>query len=414
MENDTSNQPSSPKGTVVLAYSGGLDTSFCVIWLRQQGWRVITVAINTGGFAPAELAALEKRATGLGVVQHITKDAREELFERYLRYLLFANAKRGGTYPLCVSAERVCQAQRVAEIANELGADAIAHGSTGAGNDQVRFDVVFGVVAPKLELLTPVRTLGLSRKQETDFLKEHGVELDANIEKYSFNQGMWGTSIGGAETLGSWECLPESIYPGAGSNQPRPEPQEIVISFENGVPILLDGNPLSPVGLIEQLNTLGEGYGIGRGIHLGDTIVGIKGRVGFSAPAAYILIEAHRELEKLTLSAKQLFWKETLGNLYGTLLHEAQYLDPLCRDLEAFLESSQGSVSGEVRLSLKQGICTVEGSRSPNSLMEGAEADYGELSQLWDAKDASGFSKIYGLQQQVCQRVMADKITEEA
>lgn len=414
MDTKNSIDTTNAKGTVVLAYSGGLDTSFCVVWLQKQGWRVVTVAINTGGFSTTELSAIEQRATGLGAVQHITEDAREELFERYLRYLLYANAKRGGTYPLCVSAERVCQAKRVAEIANELGADAIAHGSTGAGNDQVRFDVVFNVVAPDLELLTPIRTLGLSRKEETQFLKEHGVELDAKVEKYSFNQGMWGTSIGGVETLGSWECLPQEVYPGASSKQAAPEPRQIIISFEQGVPTKLDGDALAPVELIGQLNELGENYAIGRGIHLGDTIVGIKGRVGFSAPAAHILIEAHRELEKLTLSAKQLFWKESLGNLYSTLVHEAQYFDPFCRDLEAFLESSQAIVSGDVRLSLAPGLCTVEGSRSPYSLMDAAKADYGELSQLWDARDASGFSKIYGLGQLVSQRVIADKLKEEA
>lgn len=391
-------------GTVVLAYSGGLDTSFCVAWLRDQGWQVITAAVNTGGFSTTELAELEQRALELGAVAHHTLDAREELFDQYIRYLIFANAKRGSVYPLSVSAERVCQAVRVARLAQHLGAQAVAHGSTAAGNDQVRFDIAFMATAPDLKLLAPIRDLGLSREDEMSFLRKYGVELDPQVEQYSVNQGMWGLTVGGAETLGSWEGLPATAYP-SGSSPAMPAAQELTISFTAGVPTALDGAGMEPTALIESLNATGDAYQLGRGTHLGDTILGIKGRVGFSAPAACILIDAHRELEKLTLTARQLFWKETLGNLYGSLLHEAQHLDPLGRDLEAFLESSQTVVTGDVRLSLSMGLIKVDGCRSPYSLLSPDIAAYGEAGHAWDAADAAGFCKLYGLQQRMAQHV---------
>nr|MDQ6914171.1 argininosuccinate synthase [Verrucomicrobiota bacterium] len=317
----------------LLAFSGGLDTSFCVLWLREQKHEVHTVTVNTGGFSPNELSRIEKLARDLGAVSHETIDAREELFRDYLRYLLAGNVLRGGVYPLSVSAERVCQAKAVVRRGLQLGVGALAHGSTSAGNDQVRFDVAFRTLAPQLEIVTPIRDLALSREEERNFLSDHGFDFPEKIQQYSINEGMWGTSIGGKETHDSWQHLPDAAYPGGDIDMSLP-PKTITICFERGVPD-------DPIATIENLNSLGRKYGIGRGIHLGDTILGIKGRVGFEAPAAQLLIAAHRELEKLVLTGKQIFWKEHLGNLYGALLHEGQFFDPLARDLEAFLESSQ-------------------------------------------------------------------------
>jgi argininosuccinate synthase len=381
----------------VLAFSGGLDTSFCVLYLKEQGYDVATVTVNTGGFSPAELARIEGQSPALGAVRHITVDARAGLFDGYLRYLVYGNVLRGQMYPLSVSAERVCQARAVAELAKELGAAAIAHGSTGAGNDQVRFDVAFRALAPELDLLTPIRDLGLSRAEEMTYCAERGVAFPERTKDYSINEGMWGTSVGGRETLDSWTTLPEVAFPG-GEIGVVP-PTTLVIGFERGVPVSLNGNAMDPVTLVAQLNALGRPYGLGRGVHLGDTILGIKGRVGFEAPAAHLLIGAHRELEKLVLSGKQLFWKESLGNLYGSLLHEGHFFDPLARDLEAFLESSQDRVSGEVRLTLHPRAFVVEGVQSPHSLMDPRIATYGEANRLWTGSEAAGFAKLFGVQQ---------------
>ena len=381
----------------VLAFSGGLDTSFCVFYLKEQGYDVATVTVNTGGFAPEELARIEAASPRLGALSHTTVDARAGLFEGYLRYLVYGNVLRGQMYPLSVSAERVCQARAVADLAKEMGTTAIAHGSTGAGNDQVRFDVAFRALAPELEILTPIRDLGLSRAEEMAYCAQRGVVFPEKTKDYSINEGMWGTSIGGRETLDSWTTLPEAAFPGGviGALPPR----TLVLSFDGGVPVALDGTALDPVELIAQLNALGHTYGIGRGVHLGDTILGIKGRVGFEAPAAHLLIGAHRELEKLVLSGKQLFWKESLGNLYGSLLHEGHFFDPLARDLEAFLESSQDRVRGEVRLTLHPRTFVVEGVQSPYSLMDPRIATYGEANRLWTGVEAAGFAKIFGVQQ---------------
>jgi len=377
-----------------------LDTTFCVVWLQEQGWEVATVAVDTGGFPPAELDRIEELSEQLGAVAHVTEDAREELFERYLRYLVAANALRGAAYPLSVSAERVCQVTRVVQQARALGAVAIAHGSTGAGNDQVRFDVGIRALAPDLELVTPIRDLGLSREAEAAYLADKGVSIPERIRDYSVNVGMWGATVGGRETLGPWGTPPEHTFPGGDLPEPGALPAlELVIGWERGVPISVDGDALPPVELVARLNDLGARYGVGRGIHLGDTILGIKGRVGYEAPAAHLLIAAHRELEKLTLSGKQLFWKETLGNLYGALLHEGHFFDPLCRDLEAFMDSSQATVCGDVRLRLARGMFRVQGVRSPYSMMDPEVAAYGEANRSWDARDAAGFTRIFGLQQ---------------
>ncbi len=387
------------KKHVVLAFSGGLDTSFCVIHLREQGYEVTSVTVNTGGFSTEEMQRIEKLSPKLGAQAHHTLDARPELFDHYLRYLVYGNVLRGNLYPLSVSAERVAQAAKVVAVAKTIGATALAHGSTGAGNDQVRFDVAFRALAPDLELITPIRTLALSRAEERAFLGKHGFEFPEKTEHYSVNEGMWGTSVGGRETLDSWSALPEAAFPGGGIDAAKLAPQPLTLGFKQGVPVAVDGKLLDPVALIPELNSIGRKYGIGRGVHLGDTILGIKGRVGFEAPAAHLLIGAHRELEKLVLTGKQQFWKDTLGSLYGQLLHEGHFFDPLARDLEAFLASSQSRVTGEVKLTLYPRTFAVDGVRSPHSLMDAKVASYGEANRLWSGAEAAGFAKLYGVQQ---------------
>src|SRR4051794_17884729 len=381
-----------------LAFSGGLDTSFCVLWLREQGHEVHTVTVDTGGFSTNELSRIEKLALDLGAASHKTIDARNKLFLDYLYYLLAGNVLRGGVYPLSVSAERVCQAEFVVKHALEIGAETLAHGSTGAGNDQVRFDVAFRALAPELQIMTPIRDLGLSRAEERKYLADRGFEFPEKLQQYSLNEGMWGTSIGGNETHDSWQHLPDSIYPG-GEVDSALAPGSLTISFEEGAPRALDGTAADPIDIIGELNAIGRQYGIGRGIHLGDTILGIKGRIGFDAPAAHLLIAAHRELEKLVLSAKQMFWKDQLGNLYGTLLHEGEFFDPVARDLEGFLHSSQRVVTGDVRLRLQPRSFTIEGVRSPFSLMRSDLASYGEGTSLWSGSEAAAFSKVFGVRQ---------------
>ena len=382
--------------TALLAFSGGLDTTFCALWLRDQGWKVHTLTVDTGGFSPTELARIEALAAKLGAV-HRTVDAKARLFDGTLRFLLFGNVLRGQTYPLSVSAERVCQARIAAEVAKEIGAQAVAHGSTGAGNDQVRFDVAFRTLAPELEILAPVRSLGWSRAQEVAFLAQRGIEVPAKTSVYSVNEGLWGSSVGGRETLTSWDALPEAAYPGGGIEAPAPA--SLTIGFQKGIPVALDGEALGPVALIERLNALGRSYGLGRGVHLGDTILGIKGRVGYEAPAAHLLIQAHRELEKVVLSGPQLFWKEQLGQLYGAMIHEGKAFDPLVKDLDAFLASSQSRVTGDIRMKLFPRAAAVEGVRSPHSLMDPKIASYGEENKLWNGEEAAAFGKVFGVSQ---------------
>jgi argininosuccinate synthase len=336
----------------------------------------------------------------LGAASHTTVDGRKELFDGYLRHLIAGNVLRGGLYPLSVSAERVCQAKRVVAHAREIGATALVHGSTGAGNDQVRFDVAFRALAPDLALIAPIRELAPSRAQERAYLAARGFEFPEKVESYSVNEGMWGTSVGGKETLDPWQHLPAAAYPG-GAVDPALAPRTLVIDFAQGVPCALDGQATEPVALVQALNQIGMPYGIGRGIHLGDTIMGIKGRVGFEAPAAHLLIGAHRELEKLVLTGKQMFWKESLGNLYGSMLHEGHFFDPLCRDLEAFLDSSQTTVTGSVRLQLHPLGFAVEGVRSPCTLVRPDLANYGEDTRIWTGAEAAGFAKIFGVPQMV-------------
>ena len=393
---------------VLLAFSGGLDTSYCVVWLKAKGHEVHTVTVDTGGFKTEELARIEALSPKLGAASHRTVDARQELWDGYLRFLVAGNVLRGNLYPLSVSAERVCQARRTVLSAREIGATALAHGSTGAGNDQVRFDVAFRALAPDLALMTPIRELGPSRAEERAFLAERGFPFPEKTEAYSINEGLWGTSIGGKETHDSWAMLPDEAFPG-GAIDPKLPARSIVLGFTAGEPTALDGESLPPVTIAQRLNELGGGYGIGRGIHLGDTILGIKGRVGFEAPAAHLLIAAHRELEKLVLTGKQLFWKESLGNLYGGLLHEGHFLDPVARDLEAYLASSQCRVTGEVRVGLFPRGFAVEGVRSPHTLMNTAVASYGEGAKLWTGDEAAGFAKLFGIQQMLALKAGEEK-----
>ena len=384
------------KKKAIVAYSGGLDTSYCVVSLtREHDWEIHTVIVNSGGFSEEELTAIEQRAYELGSTRHEVIDITERYYRDCLRYLLFGNVLKNDTYPLSVSAERMFQALAIAEYARQQQADYIVHGSTGAGNDQVRFDVAFAVIAPEVEIITPIRDQKLSRQQEIEYLQNQGFEMSWEKAKYSINRGIWGTSVGGVETLTSRQALPESAYP---TQLSRTEPSELEITFEQGEPVALNGERLAPVALIQRLNELGGQYAIGRDTHVGDTILGIKGRVGFEAPAALLLIKAHHLLEKHTLSRWQQLHKEPVATWYGTLLHEAQYLDPVMRDFEALLRSSQARVSGTVFVELRPYQFELLGIESQYDMMQSKVATYGEENNAWDSRDARGFIKIFGNQ----------------
>jgi len=381
---------------IVLAFSGGLDTSYCVPWLSETHHRpVVTVTIHTGGLDAGAASELESRARALGAVRHLTIDARRAFFDEVLRFLVMGNIRRGQTYPLCVGAERGIQAREVARIARELGAQAVAHGCTAAGNDQVRFEVVLRTLAPDLEILAPVRDHPRPRAEQVAFLEERGLPVPPHGARYSVNRGLWGITIGGRETLGTSESIPEEawVLTRGAFDAPRP-PEHHVLAFAKGVPTALDGAPLEPVALVEALEPLAASFGIGRGIHLGDTVLGIKGRVAFEAPAAELILTAHRELEKLTLTGRQLRLKASVASVYGDLVHEGQHLDPVCRDIEAFLLSTQDRVTGEVKLLLRPGSLFVEGVTSPHSLAAASRAAYGEAAGEWTPADALGFSRI--------------------
>ena len=353
--------------------------------------------VDTGGFSPEDRKQAEERARSLGAKDHVLLDGRDDVFARYVQYLLFGNVLRGGVYPLCVAAERVVQASMVAEYAVKHGAAAIAHGSTGAGNDQTRFDVAANVLAPGLRMLAPVREHSLTRQQETDYLAKHGLVIPPKTTQYSINAGMWGTTIGGKETHDSATTVPDEVFELAGKSDPAAKPRTLKINFQYGVPHGIDGRSIPPLEVIDNLNAIGMEYALGRGVHLGDTIVGIKGRVAFAAPAALMLIHAHRELEKLVLTKWQRFWKDHVSDFYGTMLHEGQPFDPALRDVEAMLESSQQRVSGEVTLDLRYGSFRVGGVSSPHSLMSAAAGKYGEEFSLWTGQDAAGYGKILSI-----------------
>jgi len=384
---------------ILLAFSGGLDTSFCVPWLAETyGRPIVTLTVNTGGIDAEAARVLEQRSKSLGAVAHHLVDARPAYFEQVLKYLIMGNVRRGNLYPLCVGAERVLQAQTVAQFSRELGTDITAHGSTAAGNDQVRFEVALRTLAPELEILAPVRDKAFKRPEQLDYLKAKNLPIPPFGAAYSVNRGLWGVTIGGKETLVSETSIPDDAWVLTRDAFTNPQPAERhTIGFEAGVPCSLDGVKLDAVSVIEQVETLGAKFGVGRGIHLGDTIIGFKGRVAFEAPAAEVLLTAHRELEKLVLSARQQRIKDTLAGPYGDLVHEGQHLDPVCRDMEAFFVSTQQRVTGEVHVLFRPGVVFVEGTSSPYSLMKASKGAYGESAGEWTPEDAHGFSKMLAL-----------------
>ena len=377
---------------VVLAFSGGLDTSFCVPYLKKEkGMEVPTIMVNTGGFSPVEEKRIEERALGLGATTHKSVDAVSRYYEKGIKYLIFGNILKNSTYPLSVSSERIFQAIAVLEHAKELKADYVAHGSTGAGNDQIRFDLVFEVMAPEMEIVAPIRELRLSRKEEIDYLKSAGFDFSWEKSKYSINQGLWGTSVGGVETLSASGILPEDAYP---SQVAETSPIRIEIGFEKGEPVSLNGKEGTPVEVIRQINEIGSRYGVGRDIHVGDTIIGIKGRVGFEAPAPLIIIKSHHLLEKHVLTKGQLYWKEQLAGWYGQLMHEAQYLDPLMRNIEIFFEDTQKYVTGSVYVEIRPYHFSIMGCETKYDLMSSKFGEYGEVNKSFTGEDVVGFTKV--------------------
>ncbi|MEO1485952.1 MAG: argininosuccinate synthase [Bacteroidota bacterium] len=377
---------------LVLAYSGGLDTSYCAKYLSQEeGWEVHAVSVNTGGFSAAEIQAIEQKALELGATSYTSIDAVESFYDKVVRYLIYGNVLRNNTYPLSVSAERIVQAIEIVKHAKKTGADAIAHGSTGAGNDQVRFDMIFQIIAPEIEIITPIRDNRLSREAEIQYLQSQGIDYSWEKAKYSINRGLWGTSVGGDETLTSHSGLPETAYP---SQLEKELPKKVRLTFTKGEFTAIDGETASPVANIEKLSEIASKYAIGRDIHVGDTIIGIKGRVGFEAAAPLIIVKAHHLLEKHTLSKWQQYQKEQLGNFYGMLLHEGNYLDEVMRNIEAFLTDTQKNVSGDVFVTLHPYRFELDGIASPHDLMNASFGSYGEMNKGWTADDAKGFIKI--------------------
>jgi len=377
---------------LVLAYSGGLDTSYCAKYLSQEeGYEVHAVSVNTGGFSPEEIALIEEKALQLGASSYTSIDALEHFYEKVVKYLIYGNVLRNNTYPLSVSAERIVQAIEIVNHAKKIGAEYIAHGSTGAGNDQVRFDMIFQILAPTIKIITPIRDKSLSREAEITYLQENGIDYSWEKAKYSINKGLWGTSVGGDETLTSNLSLPESAYP---SQLTATEPKDIKLGFFKGELVSINDQQGTPVQNIIALDAIASEYAIGRDIHVGDTIIGIKGRVGFEAAASLIIIKAHHLLEKHTLSKWQQFQKEQLGNFYGMLLHEGNYLDEVMRNIEAFLSDTQRNVSGEVSVSLHPYRFELNGVNSENDLMNASFGNYGETNKAWTADDAKGFIKI--------------------
>jgi argininosuccinate synthase len=390
-----------PEGAepILLAFSGGLDTSFCVPWLKDTYRRpVITVTVDTGGIDAAAAKSLAERAAALGAIEHHLIDARSAYFDQVLKYLIMGNVRRGNLYPLCVGAERVLQAQTIAQMALSLNTKMVAHGCTAAGNDQVRFEVALRTLAPELEIIAPVRDRAFKRPEQLKYLEDHKLPVPPFGAAYSVNRGLWGVTIGGKETLTSQGSIPDDAWVLSKDAFSHPRaPQRHTVGFTQGVPSSLDGKALSAVAVIEELETLAGPFGIGRGIHLGDTVIGTKGRVAFEAPAAEVLLTAHRELEKLVLTGKQARIKETVAQPYGDLVHEGQHLDPVCRDIEALLQCSQARVSGEVAVLLRAGSVFVEGVTSPFSLMAASKGVYGESAGEWTPTDAQGYSKMLAL-----------------
>ena len=390
---------------LVLAYSGGLDTSYCAVSLSKEGFEVHAVSVNTGGFTKEEIENIESNAYKMGVSTYKNLDAISTFYNKVVKFLIFGNVLKNNTYPLSVSAERIIQAIEIVEYAKKIGAKYIAHGSTGAGNDQVRFDMIFQTLAPEIEIITPIRDKKLSRQEEIDYLKANGVDMSWEKAKYSINKGLFGTSVGGEETLTSSKALPGSAYP---SQLKKEGEEKVTLTFEKGEFVALNGVKNAPEKNIELLNKIASAYAIGRDIHVGDTIVGIKGRVGFEAPAALITLKAHHLLEKHTLTKWQLQHKEYLSSFYGMHLHEGQYLDPVMRNIEAFLQSSQEQVSGDVIVSLKPYHFSLDGIISDHDLMNAKFGSYGEMNKGWTAEEAKGFIKILGNQNKIYHQVNSE------
>ena len=390
---------------LVIAYSGGLDTSYCAVSLSKAGYDVHAVSINTGGFTKEEIKTIESNAYKMGVSTYKNIDAVSTFYNKVVKYLIFGNVLKNNSYPLSVSAERIVQAIEIVNYAKSIGAKYIAHGSTGAGNDQVRFDMIFQTLAPDIEIITPIRDKKLARQGEIDYLKSNGIDMSWDKAKYSINKGLWGTSVGGEETLTSSKPLPENAYP---SQLKKNGEEKVTLTFEKGEFVALNGVKNAPEKNIEQLNKIASTYAIGRDIHVGDTIVGIKGRVGFEAAAALIIIKAHHLLEKHTLTKWQLQHKEYLSSFYGMHLHEGQYLDPVMRNIEAFLQSSQEQVSGDVAVSLKPYHFSLDGISSDHDLMNAKFGSYGEMNKGWTADEAKGFIKILGNQNKIYHQVNSE------
>ena len=392
------------KKKVVLAFSGGLDTSYCVKYLSEEcGYEVYTAIANTGGFNEQELKSIEERALALGAKEHATLDVTQEYYEKSIKYMVFGNVLRNGTYPISGSSERVFQALAIINYAKSIGAKYVAHGSTSAGNDQIRFDLTFQILAPEIEIITPTRDKNLTREYEINYLKEHGYEADFTKLEYSINKGLWGTSIGGKETLKSNLTLPEEAYP---TQMTATENTQITLDFEKGEIAGVNGLKFDDkVSAIQYLEEVVAPYAIGRDMHIGDTIIGIKGRVGFEAGAPLLIIAAHKMLEKHTLTKWQQYWKDQIGTWYGMFLHESQYLEPVMRDMEAFLESSQDNVTGRVIVDLKPYHYVLVGVETPFDLMKSDFGEYGELSKGWTADDIKGFTRIMGNQMKIFHNV---------
>ena len=381
---------------VLLAFSGGLDTTYCALYLREKGYQVHALTVQTGGFSAEELERIEAHARALGVASYAVADVTRQYYDSCLRYLIYGNVLKNGTYPLSVSAERIIQAITVAEHASEIGADAVAHGSTGAGNDQVRFDMVFQSMLPNVEIITPIRDQQLSREAEIQYLKERGVAMNFEKAAYSINKGLWGTSVGGRETLGSRDNLPESAWP---TPVTKTKPEEISLTFVKGELTAVNGQNFSnPTLAISHLQAIAQPFGIGRDIHVGDTIIGIKGRVGFEAAAPIIILKARHLLEKHTLAKWQLYWKDQLAAWYGNWLHEGHLLDPTMRNVEKFFTDSQQTVSGTVFATLHPYRFTLDGIESAHDLMSSKFGSYGEMNKGWSGDDVKGFAKIFGNQ----------------